>query len=109
MRPYFLPFFSSVIKLRPIDARVYVIVSREKMTPIMVTSRSNVLSLSASTGSLKVRHMSEIRTHIATVKLSKCLITGQKESDFNTSGSAGLLECVYDSCLTNYSSYDYTF
>ena len=95
-----MPFFSSVIKFRAIDAKVYVIVSREKITPIMVTSRSNVLSFRASTGSLKVRHMSEIKTHIATVALSKCLMTGQKESDFNTSGSAFLLESVKDSsCL----------
>ena len=69
INPYFIPLRSSLTKFRPNDVREYVIVSIEKTRPICVTFKFFEPSMSASTGSLKVRHISESDTHMAIVTI----------------------------------------
>ena len=71
MRPYFFPLGDSLTKFRPIEATVYIIVSSEKMSPTFIVSTSWLASLIASTGSLKVKHMSESEMLMAIVQMSK--------------------------------------
>ena len=58
-------FLGSGIKLRTVDVSVYVMVSIEKITPMIQVVISSSFNLSWRRGSLKVRHISEVDMHRA--------------------------------------------